>query len=59
LNRRYRESLIPFVICARLNKRTLFPKPFRNGGRIGAEEIETALGEIFKIAELRLRDLIP
>jgi 2-oxo-4-hydroxy-4-carboxy-5-ureidoimidazoline decarboxylase len=48
----------PFVICARLNKKeailTGFERRLRN---LRAEEIQTALGEIFKIAELRLRDL--
>ena len=59
-NRRYREKFgFPFVICARLNKKDAileaFPRRLQNSR---AEEIETALGEICKIAELRLRDLI-
>ena len=59
-NRRYREKFgFPFVICARLNKKDAileaFPRRLENSR---AEEIETALGEICKIAELRLRDLI-
>jgi 2-oxo-4-hydroxy-4-carboxy-5-ureidoimidazoline decarboxylase len=48
----------PFVICARLNKKaailTGFEQRLKNAR---AEEIQTALMEIFKIAELRLRDL--
>jgi 2-oxo-4-hydroxy-4-carboxy-5-ureidoimidazoline decarboxylase len=60
-NRRYREKFgFPFVICARLNKKEAilktFPLRLENSRE---QEIETALGEIFKIAELRLRDLIP
>ena len=59
-NRRYREKFgFPFVICTRLNKKDAileaFPRRLENSR---AEEIETALGEICKIAELRLRDLI-
>jgi len=48
----------PFVICARLNQKDAilasFEKRLQNSP---AQEIETALEEIFKIAELRLRDL--
>jgi OHCU decarboxylase len=49
----------PFVICARLNKKAAILAGFNtrlNNSR--EQEIQTALGEIFKIAELRLRDLI-
>ena len=50
----------PFVICARLNKKEAilagFEQRLKNSRE---EEIKTALEEIFKIAELRLRDLIP
>ena len=49
----------PFVICARLNKKEAilraFPQRLQNSRE---KEIETALAEIGKIAELRLRDLI-
>ena len=59
-NRQYRERFgFPFVICARLNKKDAiaraFPVRLRNSR---AEEIETALQEISKIAELRLKDLV-
>src|SRR3954464_4423280 len=59
-NQRYRDKFgFPFVICVRLNKKDAileaFPRRLENSR---AEEIATALGEIFKIAELRLRDLI-
>ena len=59
-NRRYRAKFdFPFVICARENKKdailAAFPKRLENSRE---EEIETALREIFKIAELRLQDLI-
>ncbi len=49
----------PFVICARLNKKdailAAFPVRLRNNE---TQERETALGEIYKIARLRLEDLI-
>jgi 2-oxo-4-hydroxy-4-carboxy-5-ureidoimidazoline decarboxylase len=59
-NRQYRERFgFPFVICARLNKKEAiaraFPVRLRNSRE---EEMETALQEISKIAELRLKDLI-
>ena len=60
-NAAYRERFdFPFVICARLNKKEAilraFPERLENSRE---KEIETALGEIYKIAELRLRDLFP
>jgi|ERR1051325_4863846 OHCU decarboxylase len=59
-NAAYREKFgFPFVICARLNKKEAissgFERRLKNSRR---QEIQTALEEIFKIAELRLRDLI-
>lgn len=49
----------PFVICARLNKKEAILAGFeRRLGNPREQEIKTALEEIFKIAELRLRDLI-
>jgi 2-oxo-4-hydroxy-4-carboxy-5-ureidoimidazoline decarboxylase len=59
-NRQYRERFgFPFVICARLNKKEAiaqaFPVRLRNSRE---QEIEIALQEISKIADLRLRDLI-
>jgi 2-oxo-4-hydroxy-4-carboxy-5-ureidoimidazoline decarboxylase len=59
-NRQYRERFgFPFVICARLNKKEAiaqaFPVRLRNSRE---QEMETALQEIYKIAGLRLRDLI-
>src|SRR3954452_1715143 len=59
-NRQYRERFgFPFVICARLNKKDAiaraFPVRLRNSRE---QEIETALAEISKIAELRLKDLV-
>lgn len=60
-NREYRESFgFPFVICARLNKKDAILRAFP--ARLlhtPEEEITTALEEIFKIAHLRLLDLIP
>lgn len=58
-NAAYKEKFgFPFIICARLNKK----EAILNGFKIRLEnsreqEIQTALVEIFKIAELRLRDL--
>jgi 2-oxo-4-hydroxy-4-carboxy-5-ureidoimidazoline decarboxylase len=49
----------PFIICARLNKKEAILAGFEqrlNNSR--GREIKTALEEIFKIAELRLKDLI-
>ena len=59
-NRKYRERFgFPFVICARLNKKEAitraFPIRLRNTRE---QEMETALQEISKIAELRLQDLV-
>jgi OHCU decarboxylase len=49
----------PFVICARLNKKEAILAGFeRRLGNSREQEIKTALEEIFKIAELRLWDLI-
>ena len=49
----------PFVICARLNKKeailAAFPRRLKQSRE---NEIATALAEIYKIAELRLRDLV-
>jgi 2-oxo-4-hydroxy-4-carboxy-5-ureidoimidazoline decarboxylase len=58
-NAHYRERFgFPFVICARLNKKEAilraFPERLQNSR---AQEIETALDEIFKIAALRLEDI--
>jgi 2-oxo-4-hydroxy-4-carboxy-5-ureidoimidazoline decarboxylase len=59
-NREYRNRFgFPFVICARLNKKDAiaraFPARLRNSRE---QEIEIALKEISKIAELRLKDLV-
>jgi 2-oxo-4-hydroxy-4-carboxy-5-ureidoimidazoline decarboxylase len=59
-NREYRERFgFPFVICARQNKKEAmlagFEQRLKNSPQ---QEIEAALAEIFKIADLRLRDLI-
>ena len=59
-NREYQARFgFPFVICARLNKKDAilhaFPVRLQNSA---GEEIATALGEIYKIDELRLADLI-
>jgi 2-oxo-4-hydroxy-4-carboxy-5-ureidoimidazoline decarboxylase len=48
----------PFVICARLNKKEAILNGFKVRLQNSREqEIQAALTEIFKIAELRLRDL--
>jgi 2-oxo-4-hydroxy-4-carboxy-5-ureidoimidazoline decarboxylase len=59
-NREYRERFgFPFVICARLNKKEAILRAFPERLEHSREkEIETALAEIYRIAELRLRDLI-
>jgi 2-oxo-4-hydroxy-4-carboxy-5-ureidoimidazoline decarboxylase len=49
----------PFVICARLNQKATILSGFQSRLHHSREqEIQTALAEIFKIAELRLNDLI-
>lgn len=49
----------PFVICARLNKKTAIIAGFEQRlDNSREQEIDTALGEIFKIARLRLEDLV-
>lgn len=60
LNRQYHEQFgFPFIICARLNKKeailAAFPLRLKNARE---EEIRAALEEIYKIARLRLADLI-
>src|SRR3954453_15671197 len=49
----------PFVICARLNRKQAilqaFPVRLANSRE---KEMETALQEIFKIADLRLKDIV-
>lgn len=59
-NREYRERFgFPFVICARQNKKEAmlagFERRLKNSPQ---QEIEAALAEILKIAELRLHDLL-
>jgi 2-oxo-4-hydroxy-4-carboxy-5-ureidoimidazoline decarboxylase len=59
-NERYRQRFgFPFVVCVRLNKKqailNAFPVRLQNSR---GQETETALREIFKIAELRLKDLV-
>lgn len=59
-NESYRNRFgFPFVICARLNKKdailAAFDKRLNNSRE---EEIRVALEEIFKIAALRLRDIV-
>jgi 2-oxo-4-hydroxy-4-carboxy-5-ureidoimidazoline decarboxylase len=58
-NAAYREKFgFPFVICARLNKKEAIIAGFeRRLQNSPTQEIAAALEEIFKIAELRLRDL--
>jgi OHCU decarboxylase len=59
-NAAYRDKFrFPFIICARLNKKDAIIAGFeRRLQNTREREIKTALEEIFKIADLRLRDLI-
>ena len=59
-NAAYQEKFgFPFVICARLNKQEAILAGFERRLKHSREqEIIAALAEIFKIAELRLNDLI-
>ena len=59
-NHAYQEKFsFPFVICARLNKKetilSAFPVRLSHSRE---EEIKTALEEIYKIAYLRLKDIV-
>ena len=59
-NQRYHDQFgFPFIICARLNTKdailAAFPVRLKNNRD---EEIQTALTEIYKIARLRLLDLV-
>jgi 2-oxo-4-hydroxy-4-carboxy-5-ureidoimidazoline decarboxylase len=60
LNAAYRERFgFPFVICARLNARdAILAAMEQRAGNAPADEFKTALAEIEKIAELRLRDRV-
>jgi OHCU decarboxylase len=59
-NQAYREKFgFPFVICARLNKKEAILRGFRERLKHSREEeIKTALEEIYKIAYLRLQDIV-
>jgi len=59
-NAQYKERFgFPFVICARLNRKEAILEAFPIRLQHSREqEMETALHEIFKIAELRLKDLV-
>ena len=59
-NKAYREKFgFPFIICARLNKKEAILNGFKNRLQNSREqEMKTALEEIYKIADFRLRDLI-
>lgn len=49
----------PFIICARLsNKSAILAAMQARGGSTPEQEFQTALGEIEKIAQLRLNDLL-
>jgi OHCU decarboxylase len=59
-NQAYRKKFgFPFVICARLNKKQAIVEGFtRRLGNSREHEIATALEEIYKIAYLRLSDIL-
>ena len=59
-NQRYRQKFgFPFVICARLNKKQAILDGFRlRLNHSQEQEIQTALNEIYKIAYLRLKDIV-
>jgi 2-oxo-4-hydroxy-4-carboxy-5-ureidoimidazoline decarboxylase len=59
-NRKYWAKFgFPFVICVRQNKKAAMLAGFeRRLQNSVEEEMETALGEVFKIAQLRLSDLV-
>ena len=59
-NAKYKQRFgFPFVVCARANKKQAILDAFSVRLQNSREqEMETALHEIFKIAELRLKDLV-
>jgi 2-oxo-4-hydroxy-4-carboxy-5-ureidoimidazoline decarboxylase len=59
-NAAYHERFgFPFIICARLNKKEAILAGFsRRLSHSREQEVKTALEEVYKIAELRLHDLI-
>ena len=59
-NREYRQKFgFPFVICARLNNKQTILAAFRARLQNSPEaERQTALNEIFTIADLRLREIL-
>ena len=59
-NTAYRAKFgFPFIICARLNKKAAILEGFANRLQNSrAQEMETALAEIGKIARLRLADIV-
>ena len=59
-NQQYREKFgFPFVICARLNKKAAILAGFEARLKNSQEhEIQAALAEVYKIAELRLQALV-
>jgi len=59
-NTAYRERFgFPFIICARLNSKDTILAAFRTRlANLRATEFQTALGEVAKIARLRLADLV-
>ena len=60
LNTAYRKRFgFPFIVCVREpTKETILADAAARLGRPRPEEVETALGEIAKIASLRLQDLV-
>jgi 2-oxo-4-hydroxy-4-carboxy-5-ureidoimidazoline decarboxylase len=60
LNDAYRARFgFPFIVCARLtNKAAILDAMKRRTGNSAEEEFHTALGEIAKIAQLRLNDVL-
>src|SRR5918995_7515232 len=60
LNTAYRGKFgFPFIVCVRQHtKETILADAAARLGRPRPEEVETALGEIAKIASLRLQDLV-
>jgi OHCU decarboxylase len=60
LNSAYRDKFgFPFIVCVREHsKETILASAAARLGRSRPEEVEAALGEIARIAHLRLRDLV-
>ena len=60
LNSQYKEKFgFPFVICARMNKKDAIIEGLKNRSNNPVDtEVQIGIGEVMKICELRLKDIV-